>query len=121
MVIFAAIMLVMLGTFQAIAGLVAIFNAGYYLVGQSGLVVKVDFTTWGWVHLIVGALALAAAFGLTAGARWARAVGIAIAVASAIVNFAFIPAYPFWAIAMITVDIVVIYGIAVHGREVTSS
>lgn len=120
MVIFGATMLIMLGTFQAIAGLVAIFDSGYYLVGKGGLVVEIDYTAWGWLHLIVGVLAFAAGFGLFAGATWARLVGIAIALVSAVANFAFIPAYPIWSIAIITVDVLVIYAIAAHGREVTS-
>lgn len=120
MVISGATMLIMLGTFQAIAGLVAIFDSGYYLVGKGGLVVEIDYTAWGWLHLIVGVLAFAAGFGLFAGATWARLVGIAIALVSAVANFAFIPAYPIWSIAIITVDVLVIYAIAAHGREVTS-
>ncbi|QWZ08658.1 hypothetical protein KRR39_01990 [Nocardioides panacis] len=116
-VTFAAMMMVLLGVFQAIAGLVALFDDGYYLVGPSGLVVNVNYTTWGWVHLIVGLAALAAGFGLFRGAMWARVLGITVASISAIVNFAFIAAFPFWALTMITLDVIFIYAIAAHGRE----
>jgi len=116
-VIFGAMMMIMLGAFQAIAGLVALFDDGYYLVGQNGLVVNVDYTAWGWAHLIIGVVALAAGFGLFTGAMWARVLGITVAVVSAIVNFAFIPAYPFWSLTMITLDVLIIYAIAAHGRE----
>src|SRR5256885_230825 len=58
MVVFAGVMLIMLGGFQAIEGLVAIFDPGYYLVTRTGLVVEVDYTSWGWTHLIIGGLAL---------------------------------------------------------------
>lgn len=116
-VLFGAMMMILLGAFQAIAGLVALFDSGYYLVGPNGLVVNVDYTAWGWVHLIVGVVALAAGFGLMTGAMWARVLGITVAVISAIVNFAFIAAFPFWAITMITLDVLVIYAIAAHGRE----
>ncbi len=119
-VVFGAMMMILLGSFQAIAGLVALFDEGYYLVGSNGLVVNVDYTTWGWVHLIVGGVALAAGFGLFTGATWARALGIGVAVISAIVNFAFIAAFPFWAITMITLDVLIIYAIAAHGRELQS-
>ena len=54
---FAGIMLIMLGIFQAIEGLVAIFDNGYYLVRPNGLVVNVDYTAWGWLHLIIGLIA----------------------------------------------------------------
>jgi hypothetical protein len=117
MALFGAVMMIMLGAFQAIVGFVAIFDEGYYLVGQSGLVVDVDYTTWGWVHLVVGLVALAAGLGLMRGATWARVVGICIALVSAILNFVFIAAFPFWAITMITIDVLVIYAIAAHGRE----
>src|SRR3954447_16407931 len=82
-VAFAGIMMVVLGLFQAIEGLVGIFDDGYYLVRPSGLVVNVDYTVWGWTHLIVGLIAIAAGIGLLTGNMLARIVGIAIAVISA--------------------------------------
>ena len=120
-VLFGSMMLIMLGCFQGIAGLVALFNKGYYLVGKNGLVVQVDYTYWGWAHLIVGVAALVAGFGLFTGRMWARITGIAVASISALVNFAFIPAFPLWALTMITIDFLVIYGIAAHGKEVGAS
>ncbi len=120
-VLFGAMMMILLGSFQAIAGLVALFDDGYYLTGPNGLVVNVDYTTWGWVHLVVGVVALAAGFGLFTGAMWARVLGITVAVISAIVNFAFMAAFPVWAITMITIDVLVIYAIAAHGRELQQS
>ncbi|HSE07276.1 MAG TPA: hypothetical protein VLB29_01310 [Nocardioidaceae bacterium] len=116
-VLFGSMMMILLGSFQAIAGLVALLDDGYYLVGTNGLVVNVDYTAWGWVHLIVGLVAVAAGFGLATGAMWARVLGVVIAGLSAIVNFAFIAAYPFWALTMITLDVLIIYAIAAHGRE----
>lgn len=117
-VLFSSTMMILLGCFQGIAGLVALFNKSYYLVSSNGLVVHVDYTVWGWVHLIVGVVALVAGFGLFTGATWARVLAIMVAGLSAIVNFAFIPAFPFWALTIIVVDILVIYGVATHGREV---
>lgn len=116
-VLFGSMMMILLGSFQAIAGLVALFDDGYYLVGSNGLVVDVDYTAWGWVHLIVGLVAVAAGFGLASGRMWARVLGITVASLSAIVNFAFIAAYPLWSLTMITLDVLIIYAIAAHGRE----
>jgi hypothetical protein len=116
-VVFGAMMMILLGSFQVIAGLMALFDEGYYLVGPNGLVVDVDYTTWGWVHLGIGVVALAAGFGLVRGAMWARVLGIVVALVSAVVNFAFLPAYPLWAMMMIAFDVIVIYAIAAHGRE----
>jgi hypothetical protein len=116
-VVFAGIMLAMMGAFQVIEGLVAIFNQGYYLVGPAGLVVNVDYTWWGWVHLILGVVAVAAGFGLIAGNTAARVLGVIVAMISAVLNLAFLAAYPFWATIIIVVDVVVIYAIVAHGRE----
>jgi hypothetical protein len=116
-VVFGAIMMGMAGAFHAIAGLVALFDDGYYLVRESGLVVSVDYTTWGWVHLGLGVLLVAASVSLISGRMWARVVGVAVASLSAVVNLAFLAAYPLWATLMITLAVLVIYAIVVHGKE----
>jgi hypothetical protein len=116
-VLFGAMMMIILGSFQAIAGLVALFDDGYYLVGSNGLVVNIDYTAWGWAHLVLGLVAIAAGAGLFTGAMWARVLGITVATISAIANFMWMPAYPLWALTMITLDVLVIYAIAAHGRE----
>jgi hypothetical protein len=116
-VAFGGVMMILLGFFQAIQGLVALFDSDYYLVTASGLVVNVDYTAWGWVHLIIGIGAIAAGIGLMMGNMVARVAGIALAVVSAIVNLGFIAAYPIWSTVIIAVDVIVIYAIVVHGRE----
>src|SRR3954464_5637910 len=93
---FAGIMLIMLGIFQAIEGFVAIFDNGYYLVRPNGLVVNVDYTAWGWLHLIIGLIAVAVGIGLMTGNMAGRIVGVIIAVISATLNLLFIAAYPIW-------------------------
>jgi hypothetical protein len=114
-VVFAATMMIMLGTFHAIAGLVALFRADYFLVTQSGLVIDADFTTWGWAHLLLGILVVAAGAALYAGATWARVVAVVIAMLSAVLNLAFLSAYPLWSGIMIAVDILIIYAVTAHG------
>jgi len=74
--VFAASMLGLVGFFHVIQGLVAIFEDDYYLVTKRGLTVNVDFTTWGWTHILAGAIVLLAAFGLVRGQMWARVVGV---------------------------------------------
>ena len=118
MVVFAGVMLLMLGAFHAVMGFVAIFDPGYYLVTRNGLIVTVDYRTWGWVHLIFGAVAVLGGIGVMSGQTWARVVGIILAVLSAIVNVAFIAAYPLWSTIVIAVDVLVVYALAVHGKEV---
>jgi len=115
---FAGVIMMMLGTFHAIQGLVALFNDEYYLVSSSGLVVSLDYTAWGWVHLIGGAILVAAGLGVFGGQVWARTVGVIAAVLSAIVNVAFLAAYPVWSLMMIALDVVLILALTVHGSEV---
>ena len=114
---FAAIMMMMLGTFHAIEGLVALFQDQYFLVGKSGLTVHVDYTTWGWIHIIGGVIVVAAGVALLTGKMWARAVAVAVAVVSAIVNIGFLSAYPVWSTIMIAFDVLVIWAVTVHGSE----
>jgi hypothetical protein len=115
---FAGVIMMMLGTFHAIQGLVALFNDEYYLVGSSGLVIELDYTAWGWVHLIAGAVLVAAGLGVFGGQVWARAVGVATAMLSAIVNVVFLAAYPVWSLMMIALSVVLILALTVHGSEV---
>jgi hypothetical protein len=116
-VVFGGVMLIMLGAFQIIEGLVALFKDDVYLVRPSGLVVNVNYTTWGWVHTIIGLVGVLAGMGLLAGNMLARIVGVAVAFLSAVVNLAFISAYPIWSTILIALDVIVIYAIIVHGRE----
>jgi hypothetical protein len=117
-VAFTATMTALLGAFQIIDGLTALFRSGTYFVGTDGLVVDVDYTVWGWVHLGLGVLAMVAAAGLVRGEMWARSVGVVVAGVSGVTNLAFLPATPFLAAMVITLDVVVIYGIVVHGRAI---
>lgn len=114
---FAATMLVLIGSFHVIQGFVALFKDEYYVVGSSGLVVNVDYTAWGWVHIIAGAVAVATGFALFSGQMWARVVGTVVAVVSAIVNVAFLAAYPIWSALMIGLCVIVILALTVHGGE----
>lgn len=114
---FAGVMLIMLGTLHAIQGLVALFRDEVYVVGKSGLVVNVDYTTWGWVHIVWGLLGILVGVCLLAGQMWARVVGVILAFASAIINVGFLPSYPVWSGIMIALDVIVIWAITVHGGE----
>lgn len=116
-VAFGAIMMILLGVFHAVEGLVAVFNRGYYFVSQNGLVLNVDYTVWGWLEFGLGVLAVVIGIGLLTGNMVARVGGVVIAAASAIVHLGFIAAYPVWSVLIIVVDVLVIYAITVHGRE----
>jgi hypothetical protein len=116
-ILFAAIMMIMVGIWQALQGLIAIFENEFYVATRNYLF-EFDATTWGWIHLIVGVIVAFAGWGLLSGRTWARVVAITLAVLSAIANFLFIPYYPFWSLLIIAVDVFVIWAIAAHGREV---
>jgi hypothetical protein len=120
-VAFAAMMMFLLGSFQAVQGLVAVFDDGFYHVTEGGLVVDVDYTAWGWVHLLLGLLLILCALGVVAGNIAARTVAVILAGLSAIANLLFIEAYPFWSVIVITVDVLVIYAVTAHGRELKGS
>ena len=116
-VIFASVMMVLIGFFHALQGLVAIFDDEYFLVTDNGLTVSVDYTVWGWTHLVLGAVVVIAGLSLFSGYTWARVVGIAVATISALVNFSFIAAYPFWSMIVIAMDVFVILALTVHSKD----
>lgn len=116
-VVFAAFIMMLNGVIQVLEGFVALFKDGYYDVSPHGLAVSVDYTTWGWVHLVLGAAVLASGFGVLAGNRLARSVGVVLAGVNAVVALLFIEAAPGWGIVLISVDVLVIYALTVHGRE----
>ena len=114
---FAGVMMLMLGMLHVIEGLMALFREEYYVVGNKGLTVHVDWTTWGWFHLIGGILVMLAGIGLFTGKLWARMVGVFLAVMSAVVSIGFMAAYPFWGVIMVAIAVLVIWALVVHGDE----
>jgi hypothetical protein len=115
--LFAAIMLMIAGFFQIIAGIAAIAEDDFYLTTQKW-VFEFDVTTWGWIHVVLGILLLCVGAGILTGNVLARTVAVAIAGISAIGNFAFMPYYPVWAILVIAIDVAIIWALTAHGRDV---
>jgi vacuolar-type H+-ATPase subunit I/STV1 len=118
---FGATMAILIGILHVIAGLTALFNDEYYVVTKRQLVVSVDYTAWGWVHLLFGILAIATGFGMLKRALWARIVGVFFASLSIVVNLAFLNAQPAWSSIVIAFDVLLIWALTVHGDEVTQS
>jgi hypothetical protein len=114
---FGGTMMVLLGSFALIEGLVALFNDQYYVPTAQGLLVF-DITGWGWVHLIMGVLAVIVGAGLFTGATWARISGVVLCALNAIAQLAFLSAYPVWAVIVIALDVLIIWALIVHGDEV---
>lgn len=114
---FASFMLMLGGVFSFIAGIVALINDTVVFNAATNSVWIVSYTQWGWVHMLIGVLAITAAVSLLAGHMYGRIITILVAFLSAIVNMAYIPIYPFWSIIIIVIDVLVIYAVTAHGNE----
>lgn len=115
-VYFAGFMMIIMGVLQSIAGFTALLNSDWLVVGEENLLL-LDFTAWGWAHLLIGIVVLVAGFSVMHGARWARFVGVVLASISLVANLAYVNTYPIWSIAIMAVDVLVIYALTVHGNE----
>jgi uncharacterized membrane protein len=111
---FAGTVLIMIGAFQTIAGLVAIIDDNFYVVTRN-YTFDLDASVWGWLHLIFGILLIVVGWALFARRPWAAVTAIMLAALSAIANFFFIPYYPFWAILVIALDVWVIWALTRPG------
>ena len=113
-VMFAAVMMILIGIFQAIAGLTAILDDEFF-VRTPNYTFDMDTTAWGWIHLLLGILVLLAGLALLAQKAWGGMVALTLAVLSAIANFFFIPYYPFWTILEIALAVWVIWALTRPG------
>jgi vacuolar-type H+-ATPase subunit I/STV1 len=115
-VAFAGILMIVLGAFNIIDGLVALFREQVFVVGKDRLL-AFDFTTLGWILLILGIIMVLAGFAVLAGRTWGRVVAVVLVVLNAIGQLAFISVAPIWSIMVIAIDVIVIYALVAHGRE----
>ena len=113
---FAAILMIMMGAFNAIEGLVGVLTDDFYVVAPQDVLVF-DLTTWGWIHLVVGGLVAVTGAALLAGSTWARVVTVVLAVVNAVAQMAFVAVYPVWSVIVIGLCAVVIWAVVVHGDE----
>jgi hypothetical protein len=105
---FAAIVLLIVGTLNALLGLAAILNGDVLAVG-GGEVIIWSFTAWGWIHFLVGLAMVLTGAGLLAMQEWARWAAVFFAALSAILQVGVITAFPLWSVLVIALDVVVIY------------
>jgi hypothetical protein len=115
LVVFAGVMLAMLGVLNLIDGIAAVSNSTFFV--NDAKYIFSDLNTFGWVLIAMGVVQGLTALGVflrTPGARW---VGVTIAALNGIAQLFFIPAYPFWSLALFSLDILVIYGLIVHGSR----
>lgn len=114
---FASVMLMIVGSFQLLAGLAAIFNDDKLFVTED-YVISLDTSAWGWIHLLMGIILFLAGLSLLKGAVWARTVAVIVASVSAITAFVWLPAQPFWGLLIIVLDIFIIWAVTAHGRDI---
>jgi hypothetical protein len=112
-VTFAGTMLSIVGVLNIIYGIAAIGDAHFYV--DDARYVFSELNTWGWVLLIIGAIQLGAAFSIFGGTSWGRWVGVVSAGLNGIAQLLFLPAYPLLALALFSVDIIIIYALIAHG------
>ena len=109
--VFAGVMMLLIGLFHAVAGLVALIDDEFYVV-TANYTFEFDVTAWGWIHLIGGIAVAIAGISVFSGSTWSRLVGIVLAVISAVVNFFFLPYYPWWSLVMIALAVWVIWSLS---------
>jgi len=115
LIIFASVLLLVIGFFNLLDGIAAIANS-HVFIGNAHYVVG-DLRAWGWTMTIFGALQLLAAAGLWTGNQLARWFAVAVVGLNAIGQMFFIPAYPFWSLMIIAVDIVALWGLCAYGSR----
>jgi hypothetical protein len=111
---FAASMMILIGSFQTFAGIAALVNDKFYVVGPH-YAFDLDVTAWGWIHLVIGVGVLVVGVGLLGARAWAGVAAIFLAMISALSNFFFIPYYPWWALLVIALDVWVIWALTRPG------
>jgi hypothetical protein len=119
---FAGIMMILEGAFQFILGLTALFNQAWLVSTASGHALLVgNYPAWGWTHIILGVLIAIVGMSLFSGSTVGRVFGVILVALSAISNLAFLTVTPLWSIVIITVDMLIIYALVVHGGELRES
>lgn len=119
---FAAILVLIAGVFDAFYGLIAVLMpTSAYFAAVDGDLFLFNVAGWGWFHLITGLLLILTAFGLFAGATWARVIAVILVSLNALGQLFLLPVQPWWSLIVLTIDVLVIYALTVHGRELKAA
>ncbi len=114
---FAGVLLLLLGTLNFIEGLAAIGNAHFFVANQHYIVGSLN--TWGWVVLCIGVIEWVVGLGIFVKNQFARWTGVVVLGLNSIAQLLMIPAYPFWSLAVFTLDILAIYGLVAYGKRIS--
>jgi len=115
LIAFASILLLVIGCFNVIYGIAAIGNSNVFVADAHYVIA--DLRTWGWITLVLGMLQLLAAFGVLAGNQAARWFAVAVVGLNAVDQMFSLPAYPFWSLTVIAMDVVALYGLCAYGNR----
>jgi hypothetical protein len=115
LILFASVLLLVVGCFNLIYGIAAIANSHVFTANAH--YVFANLRTWGWITLIIAVLQLLAAAGVLAGNQLARWFAVAVLALNAIDMMFFVPAYPFWALTIIAMDVVALYGLCAYASR----
>ncbi len=115
MIAFASILLVLVGAFHALGGLIALLEPTQYMVTDDNLILPVSYTVFGLVHIAVGVAMIFASYGVFWGRTWARVIAVAVCAVSAITAVGSLSSNPIWYAVIIAIDLLIIYAVTVHG------
>jgi len=112
---FAGWLMIIIGTLDFFEGLIAVIRGQYYVLTPNQIVVF-DLRTWGWITLFWGIIVGLSGLGLLSGAGWARWFTIVVGSLNFIVQLGFVGSaqYPLWALTVLALTVVVLYGLIVH-------
>jgi hypothetical protein len=116
---FAGLLMIVIGSLDFFAGLVAVINDRYYTITRDQMVLIHDVSHWGWVTLIWGIIIVLAGFGLLAGSGWARWFTIVVGVITFFVNLGWVgnTRYPLWTLTVLVLNGIVLYALMVHWSD----
>jgi hypothetical protein len=118
--VLAATVLMLSGLWSFFVGLTAVLKQSFF-IAQPNYTFQFSVHGWGWIHLVLGIVVLAAGACVLLGQTWAKALGIVLAAFSGLSYFLFLPYYPLWSVVLIGVDIFVIWALAASiGRQSVS-
>jgi hypothetical protein len=115
--VFAGVVVLVAGLAHLLIGIVALFDAGFEAEAETDPALAIGYTAWGWIHVVGGAVLIAAGSGLFRGRPWARVVAIVFAVLNAISAMTFLPAAPAWGVVLIALDVLIVYALTVHAPK----
>jgi hypothetical protein len=107
---FAGVLMILTSIMEIIQGMAAVSDPEFYSAGSDYLL-QFNVTTWGWVHIVIGAVSVVVAVGVLRRLRWGYLAGLVVVGLSMLSNFAFLPHYPVASIVVIAIDVLIIWAL----------